>query len=92
MRRGSVAIVPLFLAIALLFWFIWFLGGANDNLHKVNQLENLQHTQDRLLQAAIQKRYELEEADQTLTDDELDAQVDTYIKEIMKVNSIDDKE
>jgi len=91
-RRGSVAIVPLFLAIALLFWFIWFLGGANDNLHKVNQLENLQHTQDRLLQAAIQKRYELEEADQTLTDDELDAQVDTYIKEIMKVNSIDDKE
>lgn len=92
MRRGSVAIVPLFLAIALLFWFIWFLGGANDNLHKVNQLENLQHTQDRLLQAAIQKRYELEEADPSLTDDELDAQVDTYIKEIMKVNSIDDKE
>jgi hypothetical protein len=91
-RRGSVAIVPLFLAITLLFWFIWFLGGANDNLHKVNQIENLQHTQDRLLQAAIQKRYELEAADPTLSDDELDNQVDTYIKEMMKVNDIDDKE
>lgn len=92
MRRGSVAIVPLFLAIALLFWFIWFLGGANDNLHKVNQIENLQHTQDRLLQAAIKKRYELEEADPTLSDAELDSAVDKYIKEIMKVNGIDKDE
>ncbi len=88
-RRGSVAIVPLFLAIALLFWFIWFLGGANDNLHKVNQIEYLQHTQDRLLQAAIQKRYELEEADPTLSDAELDAAVNKYIQEIMKINKID---
>lgn len=92
MRRGSVAIVPLFLAIVLLFWFIWFLGGANDNLHKVNQIENLQHLQDRLLQSAIMKRYELEEADPSLSDAELDAAVDTYIKEIMKVNGIDKNE
>lgn len=90
-RRGSVAIVPLLLAISLLFMFIWFLGGANDNLHKVNQIENLQHIQDRLLQAAIQKRYELEEADPSLTDEELDKAVDTYIKEMMKVNGIDTK-
>jgi predicted PurR-regulated permease PerM len=88
-RRGSVAIVPLFLAIALLFWFIWFFGNANDNLHKVNQIENLQHTQDRLLQAAIQKRYELEEANPTLSDKELDKTVDKYIKEMMKLNKID---
>lgn len=92
MRRGSVAIVPLFLAIALLFWFIWFLGGANDNLHKVNQIENLQHLQDRLLQSAIIKRYELAEADPSMSDEELDAAVDKYIQEIMKVNGIDKDE
>ncbi len=89
MRRGSAAIVPLFLAIVLLFWFIWFLGNANDNLHKVNQIENLQHTQERLLQAAMQKRYEIEEANPNLSDEELDAQVDKYIKEMMKLNNID---
>jgi len=91
-RRGSVAIVPLFLAISLLFMFIWFLGGANDNLHKVNQGENLQHLQDRLLQAAINKRYELEEADPSLSDEELDKAVNTYIAEMMKINGIDTKE
>jgi len=61
-------------------------------LHKVNQIENLQHLQDRLLQSAIIKRYELAEADPSLTDDELDAAVDKYIKEIMKVNGIDKDE
>lgn len=89
MRRGSAAIVPLFLAIVLLFWFIWFFGNANDNLHKVNQIENLHHLQDRLLLAAIKKRYELEEENPTMSDEELDQEVDKYIKEMMKLNKID---
>ena len=90
MRRGSVAIVPLFLGIALLFWFIWFFGGANDNLHKVNQLENLQHTQDRLLIAAAKKRSELEQENPHMSEDDINKSVNTYIHNMMKLNKIDD--
>ena len=90
MRRGSAALVPLFLAISLLFWFIWFMGGENDNLHKVNQIENLQHTQERLLIAAAQKRYELKKQNPTWNDAQVDTEVTKYIHNIMKINKIDE--
>jgi len=94
MRRGSAALVPLLFGIMLLFWFIWFLGGENDNLHKVNQLENLQHTQERLILAACQKKQELREKfrDENISFNEtdLDNNVSDYIHQIMKLNKIDD--
>lgn len=89
MRRGSAALVPLLLAIMLLFWFIWFLGGENDNLHKVNQLENLQHTQERLIIAACKKKQELYDANRSLTDTQLNEKVSEYIHNIMVLNNID---
>jgi hypothetical protein len=88
MRKGSVAIVPLFLAIVTLFWFIWFMGGENDNLHRVNELENLHHLQERLLLPAMKRRYELAEADPSLSDVQLDEAVDAYIDEMMVLNEI----
>ncbi len=88
MRKGSAAIIPLFLAVVALFWFIWFMGGANDNLHRVNELKNLHHLQERLLLSAVKRRYELAEADPSLSDAELDAAVDAYIDQMMLLNKI----
>lgn len=92
MRNASVAIVPLFLAVLLLFWFIAFMGGASDTLHSVNNVENLQHLQKKLLVSAMRYRYALEsearEAGTILTDAELDAQVNVYINQIMVLNKI----
>jgi len=91
MRKGSAAIIPLFFAIMLLFWFIWFLGGENDHLHQVNQLENLQHTQERLIIAAMRKKQELRDANTSLTDTQLDKKVNDYIHNIMILNKIDEE-
>lgn len=88
MRKGSVAIVPLFLAIVTLFWFIWFMGGENDNLHRVNEIEHLHHLQERLLLAAAKRRYELADADPGLSDESLDTAVDTFIDEMMVLNNV----
>jgi len=91
MRRGSAALVPLLLAIMLLFWFIWFFGGENDNLHKVNQIENLQHTQERLIIAACRKKQELRDANASLSEVQLNEKVNQYIHNIMILNKIDDQ-
>lgn len=90
MRRGSAALVPLLLAIMLLFWFIWFMGGESDNLHQVTQLENLQHTQERLIIAACRKKQELHDANASLSDKQLNKKVNNYIHNIMKLNKIDE--
>ena len=92
MRKGSAAIVPLFIAIMLLFWFIAFMGGANDTLHSVNNVTNLQQLQKKLLVSAMKYRYELEREarnkNTTITDAELDAKVNDYINQIMILNKI----
>lgn len=90
MRRGSVAIVPLILAIFALFWFIWFMGGENDNLHQINNVENLQHLQERLIVAAVKRKYELAKANPNLSDAELNAQVELYIHTMMQSNKVDE--
>ncbi len=91
MRKGSVAMVPLLFAVMLLFWFIWLLGGENDNLHKVNQLENLQRTQERLIIAACQKKQELQMSDANLTETQIKDKVNQYIHNIMVLNKIDEQ-
>jgi hypothetical protein len=88
MRRGSVAIVPALLAVMLLFWFIAFLGGASDTLHTVNNVENLQHLQQKLLLSAAKHRNGLSKVHPEWSDDELTIQTDAYIDEIMVLNNI----
>jgi len=97
MRNGSAAIVPLLLAIVLLFWFIWFLGGANDNLNKTTNLTNLQKIQDKLLEGAVYKRYELLTNNKNIYSEEtadlkkaLDDKISDDIHIMMQKNKIDD--
>lgn len=88
MRRGSAAIVPLFLAVMTLFWFIAFMGHANDTLHDVNNVENLQHLQKKLLIAVMKHRYELARSNEEMQDETLEYRSEMYINEIMIVNKI----
>lgn len=90
MRRGSVAIVPLILALMLFFWFIWFLGGENDMLFEINKIEHVQHVQESLIIPAIQERLKLEQANPSWSKAQLDEAVDKYIDEMMKINKIQD--
>jgi hypothetical protein len=89
MRRGSVAIVPLLLALLLFFWFMWFMGGENDNLVQINKVQHLYHLQEELVIAAMQQRIELEQqCHPDCNDAELDAAVELYVDEMMKLNKI----
>jgi len=92
MRKGSVALVPLFLAIVVLFWFIAFMGGANDNLHAVNNVENLRHLQGKLLLSAMKHRYDLEAEAKaqgtSLSEAELNQRVNGYINFMMVQNKV----
>jgi len=90
MRNGSVAIVPLLLAVMMIFWFMTIMGTENDQLHKINNIENLQRTQERLLYSALKKKYELQKAYPNKSEDEIDQEVDQYISQIMKMNNIDE--
>jgi hypothetical protein len=88
MRRASVAVVPLLLAVMILFWFIWTLGFEGDNLHRINEVQNLQHLQESLVVPAMKRRYELAKANPQMSEEELRVAVDAYIDEIMVVNKI----
>ena len=97
MRKGSAALVPLFIAIMLLFWFITFMGGESDNLHKTSNLVNLNNLQDKLLISAMNKRYDLATNEQDLYSEmdekkkkALDKKISDTIHTIMQKNKIDD--
>jgi len=95
MRNGSAAIVPLFLAVMLLFWFIMFMGGSSDTLHKVTNLTHLQNLQDKILQGAIDKRYDLVTSNPDIYSEvdgntsALDAKIAQDVSNIMVQNNID---
>ncbi|MGA9045755.1 hypothetical protein [Sulfuricurvum sp.] len=86
MRRGSVAIVPLLFALMLFFWFMWFLGGENDSLHEINNVENLQHIQEELIISATQQYIVLQQ--NGMSEAEAKASVNTYVTHMMKLNKI----
>lgn len=86
MRNGVAAIVPLFLAIMLLFWVIWFLGGESDHLHKTTSLTYLHKVQDKLLEAAIHRRYELLENNRDTYSETPGAQKDALDQKISDDN------
>jgi len=88
MRNAAAAIVPLFLAIMLLFWFIMFMGGSSDTLRAVSNVENLSHLQTKLLLPAEKFRNELKRANPSLSDDELDRRANIYVNNMMVLNKI----
>jgi len=91
MRNASAAMVPLFLAIMLLFWFIMFMGGASDTLRGVNNVENLRHLQTKLLLPALKEKYRQErELGKSPTAASLTAEA--YVKRMMYKNNIDARE
>jgi len=88
MRKASAAMVPLFLAIMTLFWFAYIMGGGADTLHRVNEIEDLQHLQERLLPAAMKKFIESKQAGNSNTAAAAFANNEMQI--IMKKNKVDD--
>jgi len=88
MRNGSAAIVPLLLAIMLLFWFIMFMGGASDTQKTVNDVQELKHLQSKLLLPALKKKYQ-EERDNNMSNTAASASANKYIKDMMYKNGID---
>jgi hypothetical protein len=88
MRKGSVAIVPLLMALMLFFWFIWFLGRENDSLLQINKIENVQHIQEELVISAMQQRLALEQTHPEWTNAQLDTAAQKYVNDMMKLNAI----
>ncbi len=86
-RNGSAAFVPLLIGVMLIFWFIWFLGQEGDNTHRINRLENLQNLQHRLLSAAINRKIELMQVDDS-NDTDVDKKINGYINTMVKANHI----
>jgi hypothetical protein len=80
MRNGSVAIVPLFLGIMILFWVIAFMGGASDTLFQVNNVERIKHIQQKMLIPAAKYADELELAGESNITEKVDAYVETMMQ------------
>jgi len=78
--------VPLFLAIMLLFWFIMFMGGASDTLRGVNNVENLRHLQTKLLIPAV--KYKLDQKKAGVPQADLNGKANIYINNMMVLNKI----
>lgn len=96
MRNGSAALFPLLLAIMSLLWFAYIMGGGADTLHRVNEIEDLQHLQERLLPSAMKKYIDEMQTD-TLDGESLDAKraratkkAHDDIQVIMKKNIVDE--
>lgn len=93
MRNGSAALIPLFIAVMSLFWFIMFMGSSDDDLHTINNVSNLQKLQEKLLISSVKYRYkakaEADEQNLTLSEQQLDQKVDAYIEYIMIENKIE---
>jgi len=91
MRNAAAAIVPLFLAIMLLFWFIMFMGGSSDTLRGVSNVENLRHLQTKLLLPALKEKYK-QERELGKSGPAASAAANAYVKKMMYKNNIDTRE
>ena len=87
MRRGSVAIVPILLAIALIFWAIWFMGQESDNTHVISNIQKLEHLHQNAAMYAIKRKIEiLEQTGQTELTDAQKAQIEQEVQTMMQKN------
>ncbi|WP_304545926.1 hypothetical protein [Sulfurimonas microaerophilic] len=93
MRKASAALVPLLIAIMTLFWFIMIIGGSDDNLHTINNVSKLQKVQEKLLISSVKYRYKIEaeakEQNATLSEAQVNQNVDAYVEYIMVKNKIE---
>ena len=86
MRNASAAMVPLFLAIVLLFWFMMIMGGSSDTLKAVSSVENLRHLQTKLLIPAV--KHKLDQKKAGIPQADLNAKANIYINKMMVLNKI----
>ena len=86
MRNGSASLVPLFIAIVLIFWSIMFLGDSSDTLKAVSDGTRTNRIQSKMIIPAGIKAFELEQ-EGVLTDAEIDAAVDKYVSDMMDKNA-----
>ena len=84
MRRASVAIVPILLAIALVFWTIWFMGQESQNTHVISDMQKLQQLQSNAALYAIKRKIELLE--QGMDEESSEAKVKEEVEIMMQRN------
>ena len=87
MRKGSVAIVPIILVVALLFWAIWFMGQESDNTHVISNLEKLQNLHENAAMYAMKRKIEiLEQTGKNELTDEEKAQIEQEVRTMIQKN------
>ena len=93
MRKASAAIVPLLMAIMLLFWFIMYWGGASETLQALNSVGHLQKIQQKLVIPSVRyyckTKAEAQQTGATLSKTELEMKTNLYVKHIMVSNNIE---
>lgn len=89
MRNGTIVIVPIFIAIALMFWAIWFMGQEASNTKTITNIEQLQKLQQNAIIYAIERRKQIlqQKGANELTPDE-EAMIEAEIQNMMKKNGV----
>ena len=87
MRKGSIAIVPILLAIALIFWAIWFMGQESDNTQVISNVQKLQKLHENAAIYAMKRKIEiLEKSGRNQLTDEEKAQIEQEVQTMMQKN------
>jgi len=90
LRKGSVAIVPIFLAIALIFWAIWFMGEESDNTHVITNIKKLEDLHENAAFHAMRRKIEILENDHTNElSDENKTQIEQEVQQLMRKNNVE---
>ncbi len=96
MRKGSVAIVPIMLAIMLIFWAIWFVGERSEDTKVISNVEKLQELHENAAMYAMQRKIDLlqenalKDENERLNDDEINATINQEVSDLMRKNGIDE--
>lgn len=89
MRKGSIAIVPVLLAIALIFWAIWFMGQESDNTHVISDIQKLQKLHENAAIYAVKREIEiLEKTGKTELTDAQKTQIEREVQTMMQKNGM----
>jgi len=89
LRKGSIAIVPVLLAIALIFWAIWFMGQESDNTHVISDIQKLQKLHENAAIYAVKREIEiLEKTGKTELTDAQKTQIEREVQTMMQKNGM----
>jgi hypothetical protein len=87
MRKASVALVPILIAIVVMFWVIWYMGEESDNTKEITQIQKLQALQVNMAKYAISRKIAL--LQEGKTEEEAEEIVKDEIDAMMEKNKID---